>query len=333
MKSSLYWEEVAEIIINELVKVKSREPLLIVTNTNGDLNLAQKCLSAGLRSGIEAKLIIKKRSVQGSSNNVGSILSEAIKASNVILDLSDELTRDPAFLEARKEGTSLLATDVEGIEDYVVRALLDVDYELMIDNAKKVAKLWNQTEDCQVKSPQGTDLSFELMPRKSIIADGALSKNGEVDFFPGAQVSIAPIEGTINGTIMVDASDSVQGVIHRPYSLTIENGVITAVEGGKEADIMREWLKNRNDEKIYRLCHFSIGLNPEASISGNFVEDERLLGGVDFGFGYQNPDFGGEVGISPYHMDIMLSTPTIYLDGEEMSKEGELNYEIGFERT
>jgi hypothetical protein len=38
--------------------------------------------------------------------------------------------------------------------------------------------------------------------------------------------------------------------------------VITAVEGGKEADVMRDWLESRNDENIYRLCHFSIGLNP-----------------------------------------------------------------------
>jgi hypothetical protein len=38
--------------------------------------------------------------------------------------------------------------------------------------------------------------------------------------------------------------------------------VITAVEGGKEADVMRGWLESRNDGKIYRLCHFSVGLNP-----------------------------------------------------------------------
>ena len=225
----------------------------------------------------------------------------------------------------------MLVTGVEGIEDYVVHALLDVDYEAMIRNVELVAELWDKTEHCRVTSPQGTDVSFDLAPRKSIIGDGALSEDGEVDFFPGAQVSIAPVEETINGRIVIDASDSVQGIVHAPYSFTLKNGVITAIEGGKEADVMRNWLETRNDEKIYRLCHFSVGLNPQAGISGNMIEDERKLAAVDFGFGYQDPKFGGTVGLSPYHMDIMLATPTIYLDGKEMSGGGKLNAEMGFE--
>ncbi|GAF93914.1 unnamed protein product [marine sediment metagenome] len=61
------------------------------------------------------------------------------------------------------------------------------------------------------------------------------------------------------------------------------------------------------------------------------TEDERMLAAVDFGFGYQSPDFGGTVGLSPYHEDVMLATPTIYLDGKEMSGSGKLNSEMGFE--
>ena len=85
---------------------------------------------------------------------------------------------------------------------------------------------------------------------------------------------------------------------------------------------MRGWLESLNDEKIYRLCHFSVGLNPQAGISGNMTEDERKLAAVDFGFGRQP---------CPYHEDIMLATPTIYLDGKEMSGGGKLNPEMGFE--
>jgi len=236
------------------------------------------------------------------------------------------------MIEARSKGTRLLSTVVEGIEDYVVRALLHVDIEAMNRNAGRIAKLWEETKHCRVTSPQGTDVTFDLSPRPSIIGDGALSEDGEVDFFPGTQVSIAPVEETINGTIVIDASDSVQGVVNTPYSFTMEKGVITSVDGAKEADVMRNWLATRNDDTIYKLCHFSIGLNPQAGISGNMIEDERMLAAVDFGFGYQDPKFQGTVGLSPYHMDIMLATPTIYLDGKEMSGGGQLNHELGFEQ-
>jgi len=51
------------------------------------------------------------------------------------------------------------------------------------------------------------------------------------------------------------------------------------------------------------------------------VQDERVLAALDFGFGRD----------CPYHEDFMVSTPTIYLDGREMSGGGKLNPEMGFE--
>ena len=338
MLTRFYWEEFAEVTITRLVRPEPGDPFLIITDTLNDMNLAEAYLAAGLRAGADAKLLIQRGQVRGlleSSHAVskpGPIVSEAILASKLILDLGDALDRYPATVEARRKGTRVLVTDVRGVEDYVVRALLRVDVEAMIRNAERVAKLWDQTKYCRVTSPQGTDVSFELMPRKSIIGDGALSEDGEMDFYPGAQVGIAPVEETINGTIVIDASDSVQGIVGAPYSFTMRNGIITAVEGGKEADAMRNWLESRHDETIYRLCHFSIGLNPQAGISGRLIEDERKLAAVDFGFGNQDPKFGGTVGLSPYHEDVMLATPTIYLDGKEMSGGGKLNPELGFEQ-
>jgi leucyl aminopeptidase (aminopeptidase T) len=331
MRTNLYWEEFAEATVNRLVRPEPGDPFLIITDTANDITLAEACLAAGLRAGADAQLMVKPRLARGAASKPGPILSDAIRASKLILEFCGGIVRAPATIEAREKGTRLLSTNVKGIEEYVIRALLDVDYEAMIRNAELVAKLWDPTKRCRVTSPQGTDVSFDLAPRKSIIGDGALSEDGEVDFFPGAQVSIAPVEETISGTIVIDASDSVQGVVHTPYSFTMVKGVITAVEGGKEADVMRNWLESRNDETIYHLCHYSIGLNPQAGISGNMIEDERMLAAIDFGFGYQDPKFGGTVGLSPYHMDIMLATPTTYIDGKEMSGGGKLNPDMGFE--
>jgi len=93
---------------------------------------------------------------------------------------------------------------------------------------------------------------------------------------------------------------------------------------------MRAWLETRNDDVIYKICHFSIGLNPKAGISGHLMEDERVLASVDFGFGYQDPKFGGTVGYSPYHADIMMANPDIYLDGKLMSSANRLEDGYGF---
>ena len=325
MRTSLYWEEFAEVVVNHLVRAKAGEAFLIVTNTNSDLNLAQACLAAGIRAGADSQLVVKPRFVHGTASNLGPILSDAIHASKVILDLSDELDFDPATSEARKKGTRVLATNVCGIEEYVIRALLDVDIEAMIRNAELVKELWDQTEEYHVTSPQGTDLSFNMMSAKAQIGDGALSEDGESDFFPGAQVTIehhnTASQETINGRIVVDASDTIQGIVRNPYTLILKEGVIRSIEGGREADVVRSYLRKLNEPKVYRLVHTSIGLNPQARIVGNFVEDERVLAALDFGFGRD----------CPYHEDFMVTTPTIYLDGKEMSGGGKLSSQMGFE--
>lgn len=334
MHSIIYWDEFAEEAIRKLVRPEPGDPLLILADTSNDLNLAQAFFAAGIRAGADAQLMVKPRAKNAyEAAHPGPILSAAIKGSKLILSIVDDgIDTSEAILEAReKGGTRVLFSDVRGVEEYVVRALLDVDVEAMLRNGEKIAKLWDETDHCRVTSPQGTDVSFQLKPRKSTLGDGAITEDGETDFFPGAQVNIAPVEETINGVIVIDASDSVQGIVQTPYRFIMEKGVITAVEGGKEADVMRNWLASCNDETIYKLCHFSIGLNPQAGISGKMIEDERMLAAVDFGFGYQNPSLGGTVGLSDYHMDIMLATPTIYLDGKEMSGGGRLNPEFGFE--
>ena len=330
MTDKIDWQAFADATIDILVKPAVGDTVLIITDTEDQTELPVTCLKAALRAGADAQLLVKQHIDRKALSTPGPVLSDAILASKFIVDFCGGIVRAPATIEARSRGSRLLSTYVNGIEDYVNRALLNIDYEAMIRNADLVAKLWDNTNYCHVTSPQGTDISFKLMPRTSKVGDGALTEDGEVDFFPGAQVSIAPIEETINGTIVVDASDNLQGVVKKDYSLRLKDGVITEIEGEQEGDFVREWLETCNDDKVYKLCHFTIGLNPQAGISGNLMEDERKLAAVDFGFGYQDPSFGGNVGLSPYHWDVMLACPTIYLDEKEMSGRESLNPDLGF---
>ena len=326
MSSSTYWDEFAHATVGTLMRPEPGDPLLIIVDTANDMNLAQACLGAALHAGADAHLIVKKRHIYGTASKPGPVLSDAIRASRLILALCNGIVRAPATIGATSKGTRVLASPTineGGIEGYVVRALLDVDIEAMNRNAELVAKLWDQTKVCRITSPQGTDLSFEMAPRESSIGDGAITEDGEIDFFPGTQVNISPVEESVNGTIVVDASDSVQEMVQTPYSLVIRDGVIASLEGGREADTMRNWLATRNDDRIYGIMHVSIGLNPQAGISGNMIEDERMLAAIDVGF--------GDAKVCPYHMDIMMATPTVYLDGKVMSAGGELSPDLGFE--
>ena len=332
MITNLYWSKFSDIAIRKLVNPKKGQPLIVLADTTNDIQLAESLLAAAENAGADAQLIVKPRSAPGMATKPGPILSNAFKNAKYIVSICDDgFDASQAIQEAISlNGTRILITKVDGIENYILKAILDVDIDTMIENANLCARLWESTKLCKVTCPNGTNISFNLKPRKSIVGDGALTKDGEIDFFPGAQVNIAPVEETINGTIVVDGSDNVNGLVLNPYKMTLEKGVITKIEGDSEGNKIKEWLEACNQENIYHLCHFTIGLNPEAGISGNLVEDERKVAAVDFGFGYQSSELGGKIGPCDYHMDVVISTPSIFLDGKEMSGKGKFNSKMGF---
>ena len=336
MRSIVFWQEFARVVVKRLIDPGHGDPLLIVGDTSTDLNLAQACLTAGIAAGADAQMVVMSRIPRNSGKELGPSMQDAIRGSKhiLVLGLSGNLVRDPAALEAVEKGARILSTNVNGIEDYCLRAVLDVDIDAMDRNSERVRELWDKTRVCRVTSPQGTDLTYQLMPRKTIVGDGATTHDGEIDFFPGAQVNVAPVEETINGMIVVDGSDTFNGKVHTPYTLHLENGVVTRVAGeGTESEKVRDWLDTtgNKDEKVYQLSHASIGMNPEADISGNLMEDERKLSALDFGFGFQYPEMGGTIGHCPYHWDVTLSTPSVHLDDRQMSGGGRLNPDMGFE--
>ena len=60
MHSHLYWDQFADISVNRLVNPGKGESFLIIADPKNDLNLAETLLSAGLRSGADTQLIIKR---------------------------------------------------------------------------------------------------------------------------------------------------------------------------------------------------------------------------------------------------------------------------------
>jgi leucyl aminopeptidase (aminopeptidase T) len=64
-------------------------------------------------------------------------------------------------------------------------------------------------------------------------------------------------------------------------------------------------------------------------MSGNMIEDERVVGGITFGFGNQDPAFKGTVGEAKVHADVVLVSAAVYLDGALMCQTNRLNPDLG----
>ena len=139
----------------------------------------------------------------------------------------------------------------------------------------------------------------------------------------------APIEHTINGTIVFDGSfsgggEAEIGVLKTPVRLTVEAGVIKDVKGGSEAKFIADWLASFNDERMYRMAHISYGFNPGSRLTGLCTEDERVWGCTEWGIGYQGPMFKGSLGDAPTHADGICLNSTIIADGVKFTEDGKV---------
>jgi len=311
------WFDFAKVVVNDMACVKKNEKLLILADTWTDLGIAELCFEAGLAKGAITNMHIFPMIKHNDYSELDEIVSSAIISSDVIIGLCETMFLEKdATRKARSNGTRVSSSMLRGMEEFVLEGLLNVDYKKMLDEANIISEIWSKTKLCRLTCPNGSDISFSLEGRPVDIGDGISDKPGEADFFPGVDVNIAPIEKTINGKIVVDGClDPGNGIVDDLVSLDISDGVIRTIEGGKDANLFKINLESANDEKVFHLCHFTLGLNPTAKKSNVMHECEHVVGAVTFGFGNQDPSFQGTVGEAKLHSDVVIMSPTIELDG------------------
>lgn len=328
--SMLRFSKVADVVVRKLANIQPGESVVILADTGTNLDIAHAYLAASIAVGAKGVLVLEQERSIIDYDPPGP-LQGALREADVVLGLGRSLfSRSAGAQDARKRGARMLLTDPRGMEDYLIDGIIHVDQDLMLENANILVALLEKADRCDITSANGTSLTASIKGRPILLGDGMLTKPGETDYYPGIQVNLAAIEETINGTVIVDGSMSTLGKVNEPFAIHIKNGKVTSIEGGTDAARYRKHIEEQEDPKLAEVCHYSFGLNPKATLSGNIYEDERYLGCLDIGFGSQSPDFGGTVGASPHHVDIVIASPTLTLDGQVVIHENVLNPELGF---
>ncbi len=102
----------------------------------------------------------------------------------------------------------------------------------------------------------------------------------------------------------------------------VKRGMITDIEGGRQAKKLADDLKSRNDSKVYNVAELSVGLNPKSIMQGIMLENEGVFGTVHIGIG-TNITLGGKVKAA-IHYDLVMWEPTVELDGRVVLERGGL---------
>ena len=119
---------------------------------------------------------------------------------------------------------------------------------------------------------------------------------------------------------IVDGSIAGVGQVAEPVPLTIREGHLTDAVGA-EGEALLELLTVHGADGT-NVAELGVGTNEEAILTGNILEDEKILGTAHVAFG-ASAAIGGNVQV-PVHLDCVVLKPTVTVDGETLVDAGTL---------
>jgi leucyl aminopeptidase (aminopeptidase T) len=183
--------------------------------------------------------------------------------------------------------------------------LMDIDFDTMRARSQAIAQLLDAADEAHVTCPRGSDLRLDLRGRRGVADDGDLTAPGAFGNLPCGEGFIAPAGG--EGTV-VATSLAAGGLVERdPARFTITGGQLTAASG-EAGERLFELLLTHGDDGT-NLAELGVGTNDRARLTGNVLEDEKILGSVHVAFG-ASAAIGGTVAV-PIHIDVVVTDATL----------------------
>jgi aminopeptidase len=231
------------------------------------------------------------------------------------------------------EGRSRAFWSPGATPDTFARAV-PIDYARLRSDCRRVAEAIMTADSISVTAPGGTDISVGIEGRSPKADDGDIRVAGRSGNLPAGEVYVSPALGATNGTIAFDGSialDDGDVVVKEPIVASVKNGFVRSVRDTPEGRMLKRSmargqrsavrlaqkgeLKQSEAEK-YRanaraIGELGIGLNRNARIVANMLEDEKVYGTCHFAVG-SNYDGDADALI---HLDGLVKSPTIVLHG------------------
>ncbi len=299
-------------VVRRCLAVKEGEDVVVVVDR------ATRAIGDALRdesaaAGADAMLIVMdERATDGTEPP--EPVAAALAACDVFIAPT---SRSLSHTSARKRATDRGArgATMPGVTEDMLARVMAVDFDAMAARSKTVAALLDSGTRARVTCPRGTDLELALDGRPGISDDGELGAPGAFGNLPCGEGFIAPAYG--EGTV-VASSVAPLGISVDPARLTVAQGRIVAADGGLGPAFIELLLAH--GELGTNLAELGVGTNDRARLTGNVLEDEKILGTVHVAFG-ASAGIGGTVSV-PIHLDVVVVDASLDVDGQTVLDRG-----------
>lgn len=245
-------------------------------------------------------------------------VADLLKTADVFLiPTSKSMTHTQARTVAIRRGAR--GATLPDVTEEMISRTMAADYRQIHKRTLKLSKLLTGAKRIRVTTKKGTDVEIVAEGRQWWLDTGILTKPGSFSNLPAGEIYVAPREGRSSGIVVFDASFSGIGMMPGPVVIEIEKGIAKKIKGDR-GRLVRMLDAPGSDGR--NLAELGIGTNDRAHITGNVLEDEKVLGTIHLAFG-DNANFGGKVSVD-VHLDGMVLEPTVVADGRRIMKDGRL---------
>jgi aminopeptidase len=304
-------------VVRDCLGVAAGEEVLVICNPATQA-MGERMREEAEAAGADAALALIAERASHAAEPPAPVAA-AMAEADVVLAPTVQSLSHTAARKAATEAGARIAT-LPGVTEEMLARVMSADMAGLRRKGAAVGELLSRGSEARITCERGSDLRLPLGDRSGIVDDGVLTEPGAFGNLPCGEGFIAPIERGTDGTLVVDGSIAGIGRLAEPVTLRVADGHLLEASGEQGARLME--LLSAHGADGTNVAELGIGTNEKAILTGEVLEDEKILGSAHVAFG-ASAAIGGTVQV-PVHLDCVVTKPEVRVDGEPIVRGGEL---------
>ena len=310
---------VFQILMEDMFQVKKGEMVAITADSGSNREIIDALAEAAQNAGGLSLVMWIPKAEKDSQAGMKDWPAEALTAALCKVDVWIEAQSmvilysdiwETAMRENKKLRYLIIA---DSTFESIARVFTGFNIQTLKVLLNKVRGMVMSSKRVRILSKNGTDISYDIDLNYAFDIDDGDFSMPKFGTGPGF-VNIVPKLDSMNGKIVFDHLQNAKK--GSSLKFIMDKGSITDIQGDHGTEEFKKYLASFDDENMYKISHNMFGLNPNIhELVGEVVEDERIWGGANFGFGHTSamdmPPIGQQ---AKSHFDGIIEKVSIYLD-------------------
>jgi leucyl aminopeptidase (aminopeptidase T) len=299
-------------VVDRCLGIRSGENVLVIADPRSR-QLGEAMRDVAARLGADAVLALMDERENDGTEPPPPIAAALLAADAFLAPATRSLSHTRARRAASDAGVR--GATLPGVTADMLARVMDVDFDALKARTQAITELLDRADDAHVTCPNGSDLTLDLSGRPGVPDFGDITARGAFGNLPAGEGFIAPL--TASGRLAA-TSLAPLGISPEPVLLTVEGGHLTSADGPLGPEFLARL--QAHGPLGTNIAELGVGTNDAATLTGNVLEDEKILGTIHVAFG-ASAGIGGTVSV-PIHLDVVVLEPTLDVGGTRVLDAG-----------